>query len=98
YESFVADIVARRNRRVSDKYAVEQRQLHALPRTMSVNYTEHYLTVSRTSTISLKRVTYSVPSRLIGSRLLVRLYDNRLELHYGSDLVQTLARVYASKG
>jgi hypothetical protein len=28
YESFVADIVARRNRRVSDKYAVEQRQLH----------------------------------------------------------------------
>tara|TARA_R110002020_G_scaffold54936_1_gene152760 strand:+ start:2363 stop:3856 length:1494 start_codon:yes stop_codon:yes gene_type:complete len=98
YESFVADIVARRNRRVSDKYAVEQRQLHALPRTMSVNYTEHYLTVSRTSTISLKRVTYSVPSRLVGSRLLVRLYDNRLELRYGSDLVQTLARVYASKG
>ena len=54
--------------------------------------------MSRTSTISLKRVTYSVPSRLIGSRLLVRLYDNRLELRYGSDLVQTLARVYASKG
>ncbi|WP_407072710.1 Mu transposase domain-containing protein, partial [Pseudoalteromonas sp. 120-MNA-CIBAN-0494] len=63
---------------------------------MSVSYTEHYLTVSRTSTVSLKRVTYSVPSRLIGSRLLVRLYDNRLELRYGSDLVQTLARVYAS--
>ena len=98
YEQFVADIVARRNRRVSDKYLIEQRQLQALPRLMSVNYTEHYLTVSRTSTIVLKRVTYSVPSRLIGSRLLVRLYDNRLELFYGTDFIQELERFYASKG
>ncbi|MCP3128062.1 IS21 family transposase [Shewanella sp. KJ2020] len=98
YEQFVADIVARRNRRISDKYLIEQRQLQALPRLMSVNYTEHYLTVSRTSTISLKRVTYSVPSRLISSRLLVRLYDNRLELFYGTDLIQELERVHASKG
>lgn len=89
--------MARRNRRIRDKYVVEQRQLQALPPVMSVNYTEHYLSVSRTSTIVLKRVTYSVPSRLIGSRLLVRLYDDRLELFYGTDFIQTLERVYASK-
>jgi hypothetical protein len=98
YETFVADIVARRNRRISDQYLLEQRQLQALPRVMSVNYTEHYLSVSRTSTITLKRVTYSVPSRLIGSRLLVRLYDNRLELFYGTDFIQALERIYTSKG
>lgn len=98
YETFAADIVARRNRRISDKYLLEQRQLQALPRVMSVNYTEHYLSVSRTSTIALKRVTYSVPSRLIGSRLLVRLYDNRLELFYGTDFIQALERTYTSKG
>lgn len=97
YELFVSDIVTRRNRRISDKYLSEQRQLQALPRMMSVNYTEHYLTVSRTSTIALKRVTYSVPSRLVGSRLLVRLYDSRLELFYGTDFIQELQRVYASK-
>lgn len=98
YEAFVADLVARRNRRIRDKYLLEQRQLQALPRVMSVNYTEHYLSVSRTSTIVLKRVTYSVPSRLIGSRLLVRLYDNRLELFYGTDFIQTLQRTYPAKG
>lgn len=98
YEQFVAGIVARRNRRVSDKYLIEQRQLLPLPPVSSVNYTEHYVTVSRTSTIVLRRVTYSVPSRLIGSRLFVRLYDNKLELFYGSDFVLKLERVYAPKG
>lgn len=98
YETFITEIIARRHRRISDKYLLEQRQLQSLPPVMSVNYTEHYLSVSRTSTIVLKRVTYSVPSRLIGSRLLVRLYDNRLALFYGTDFIQTLERVYASKG
>ncbi|WP_404399918.1 IS21 family transposase [Idiomarina seosinensis] len=98
YEAFVASVVARRNRRVSDKYQLEQRQLQVLPRAMSVNYTEHYVTVSRTSTIGLKRVTYTVPSRLIDSRLLVRLYDDRLVLFYGTDFVMELERVYADKG
>lgn len=98
YEAFVASVVSRRNRRISDKYQLEQWQLQKLPRTMSVNYTEHYVTVSRTSTISVKRVTYTVPSRLIDSRLLVRLYDNRLALFYGTDFVLELERVYADKG
>ncbi len=98
YESFVEHVVARRNRRVHDKFLLEQKQLNALPNFMSVNYTEHYVTVSRTSTIVLKRVTYSVPSRLIGNRLLVRLYDNRLELFYGTDFVIGLERVYAARG
>lgn len=98
YETFVESVVSRRNRRISDKYQLEQRQLQALPRAMSVNYTEHYVTVSRTSTISVKRVTYTVPSRLIDSRLFIRLYDNRLALFYGTDFVLELERVYVSKG
>jgi hypothetical protein len=32
----------------------------------------------------LRRVFYSVPSRLIGHRLNVRLYDDRLECFLGS--------------
>lgn len=98
YEAFVASVVLRRNRRISDKYQLEHRQLQKLPQVMSVNYTEHYVTVSRTSTISVKRVTYTVPSRLIDSRLLVRLYDNRLVLFYGTDFVLEFERVYANKG
>lgn len=95
YEAFVQSIVERRNRRVDDKLAQEQRQLQPLPVHTSVNYTEHYLRVSHTSTIALKRVTYTVPSRLVGSRLLVRLYDSHLELYLGTVLTETLPRVYA---
>ena len=40
----------------------------------------------------LKKVFYTVPSRLIGHRLRVRLYDDRLELFIGATLLMTLAR------
>lgn len=65
---------------------------------MSVNYSEDYVTVSRTSTICVKRVTYTVPSRLVGSRLLVHIYDAKLELFMSGHHVLTLERVFARKG
>jgi len=40
-------------------------------------------------------VTYTVPSRLIGSQLLVQLYDDRLILFYGHEPTLTLTRIYA---
>lgn len=98
YEHFVSDLVNRRNGRIRDKYLLEQRQLQALPCHTSVNYSECYVSVTRSSTISLKRVTYTVPSRLIGKRLLVRVYDERLVLYLGVDKVLELERRYASQG
>ncbi len=95
YESFVHTIMARRNRRVATAFNAEQRQLQALPRHDSVNYTEHPVRVSRTSTIVLKRVTYTVPSRLIGSRLIVHLFDSRLELWCAGEHTLTLPRVFS---
>ena len=97
YETFICELVERRNRRVSDKYKLEQRQLQPLPRNTSVNYSEIYVTVTRTSTIVIKRVTYTVPSRLIQSRLLVRVYDNRLTLFLGHEQVLELERVYSAR-
>ena len=40
----------------------------------------------------LKKVFYSVPSRLIGHRLRVRLYDDRLECFLGSTALMSLRR------
>jgi hypothetical protein len=48
--------------------------------------------VTRSGGFFLRRVFYSVPSRLIGHRLRVRLYDDRLECFLGGTLVQTLRR------
>ena len=96
YESFLQSIVARRNLRVASAFKEEQRQLQPLPVYDSVNYTEHSVRVSRTSTIVLKRVTYTVPSRLVGSRLLVRLFDSKLELWCAGELTCTLPRVFTA--
>jgi hypothetical protein len=40
----------------------------------------------------LRRVFYTAPSRLIGHRLRVRLYDDRLDCFLGSTLMMTLRR------
>lgn len=98
YEDFVQAIVARRNRRIRDKFLIEQRQLQPLPMSPSVNYSEHLVRVSRTSTITLKRVVYTVPSRLVGSRLRVHLFDDHLDLYLSDVMTLSLNRVYANQG
>lgn len=95
YETFVADIVERRNRRILPLLIDEQRQLQPLPKFDSVNYTVHMLRVANTSTIQLKRVTYSVPSRLIGGTVRVHLYDKVLEVYCDGEHTLTLERVHS---
>ena len=46
----------------------------------------------------LRRVFYSVPSRLIGHRLNVHLYDDRLECFLGSTRLLTLRRGHPPQG
>jgi hypothetical protein len=50
------------------------------------------ITVTRTSTVAVRDVLYTVPSRLIGSRLKVHIYDGRLICFLGSTEVLTLPR------
>ena len=42
--------------------------------------------VSSTSTIRVKHCAYSVPSRLIGERVRVRIYEDRIEVYYADKL------------
>lgn len=98
YEIFIQDIVNRRNLRIADKLQQEQRQLQPLPAHPSVNYTEIYATIRRTSTFSLYRVTYTVPSRLIGAKVLIRAYDAKLELYLGTNKLLELERLYTPAG
>ena len=97
YQAFVQSVVDRRNRRIATAWQDEQRQLQPLPVYDSVNYTQHCVRVSRTSSISLKRVVYSVPSRLVGSQLMVHLFDDRLELWCSGVHTLTLDRIHAHK-
>lgn len=71
--------------------------MQPLPKRRTQDYAEHRVLISSSSTFDLKRVTYTVPSRFIGERLYVQLYDDHLKLYHGHVPVLELPRVYASK-
>ena len=63
YEEFLAVIVHDINSRKQDKIEEERRHLQPLPLNRTADYTEKVVPVSTSSTIQVKRVTYTVPSR-----------------------------------
>src|SRR5580700_10199392 len=92
YRRFVAEIVGRRNARNAKRLDLERAALQSLPANRTTDYEETIVTVTSSSGFSLKKVFYSVPSRLIGHRLRVRLYDDRLECFLGATALMTLPR------
>lgn len=96
YEEFVGEIVRGINAGKEDKIAEERQHLQPLPLQRTADYTEKVVRVSTSSTIQIKRVLYTVPSRLIGESLRVHIYDNRLAIYLGSTLTVTLPRVFVS--
>lgn len=94
YEEFLAEIVHDINSRKTDKIEEERQHLQPLPLQRTADYTEKVVPVSTSSTIQIKRVLYTVPSRLIGKRVRVHIYDNRLDVYLGSSHTATLDRVF----
>jgi hypothetical protein len=92
YRRFVDEIVGRRNARNAKRLDLERPALQSLPERRTTDYEETIVTVTSTSGFVLRKVFYSVPSRLIGHRLRVRLYDDRLECFLGSTPLMTLRR------
>jgi len=92
YRRFVDEIVGRRNARNAKRLDLERPALRMLPARRTTDYEETIVTVTSSSGFNLKKVFYSVPSRLIGHRLRVRLYDDRLECFLGATALMTLRR------
>ena len=63
-----------------------------LPARRAADWEETSVRVTSSSGFLLRRVFYTVPSRLIGHRLGVRLFDDRLELFLGGTHHLTLPR------
>jgi transposase len=92
YQAFIAEHVARRNARRRAEVALELTRMKPLPKFRTTDFSLATVTVTRTSTIAVRDVLYTVPSRLIGSRLKVHIYDGRLVCFLGSTAVLTLTR------
>jgi hypothetical protein len=93
YSHFLTALVRQRNRTRQAAWERERAALRPLPAAPLNPCRELQVSVSRFSTIQVLRNTYSVPSRLIGTTLTVRVRAEVLELYVGTTLTLTLPRL-----
>lgn len=92
YESFIRKILDQRNKQRRKRLAEEMEVLKDLPARDWNDPVEQRTTVTAFSTVSLDKVVYSVPARLIGVRLRALLYPDTIRMFLGPTLVLELAR------
>jgi hypothetical protein len=92
YRAWIADLIGRRNARRGKMVRLECAALRPLPPARTTDYDEATVFVTSSSGFVLRKVFYTVPSRLIGFRLRVRLYDDRLECFIGQSPALILRR------
>jgi hypothetical protein len=98
YQAFLAEVVTRKNARRAAAVAIELKTLQSLPRHRAIDFSIATVSVTRFGTIIVRGVLYTVPSRLVGTRLKVHIYDDRLVCYLGTTPVLTVARRYRRAG
>ena len=93
YTRFLQNLVKERNLTRQVRWAEEQAALRPLPASWLALCRELRVRVSRFSTIQVLRNTYSVPSRLIGTKLLVRVRSEVLEVYRGTVHLLSMPRL-----
>jgi hypothetical protein len=94
YTLFLEELVRQRNRTRQTRWETERAVLRPLPALPLAPCRELRVSVSHFSTIRVLHNTYSVPSRLIGTTLTVRVRAEVLELYVGTSLTLTLPRLH----
>lgn len=93
YEKFIRRILDQRNKGRKQRLAEEMAVMKQLPARDWNDPTEVWPTVTSFSTISVGRVVYSVPSRLIGRELKALVYPEAVRVFFGDTLVQEMPRL-----
>jgi len=93
YARFLQNLVKQRNLRRQTRWLEEREALRPLPAAPLGLCREVRVPVSRFSTIQVLRNTYSVPSRLIGTTLLIRVRSETLEVCRATTHLLTMPRL-----
>jgi hypothetical protein len=93
YERFLQELVAARNAGRQKRLAEELPQLRRLPDRRQESYKRVAVRVDTGSLIHVDRNTYSIPSRLIGERVEVRLYVEHVEVWYAQKEAERFPRL-----
>ena len=82
WQHFVNNVVRSMNLTRKDRFAKECEAMKELRCEPLQEFVEERVRVTQASTIRLRNVAYSVPSRLIGEELVVRVFESRVQAFY----------------
>jgi hypothetical protein len=92
YKTFISNIVSKRNKQREIKVSEEKLKLQELPSNKWYSAIKLPVKVHTDSTIRVEGGVYSVPSRTIGATLFAYIYPDKIDLYYGSRLVEKITR------
>jgi hypothetical protein len=98
YEQFLQNLIRRLNAGRRERLEEELKILHSLPQRRLDDCATLELTVSPSSTIPIHNNVYSVHSRLIGERVQVKMFFDRLEVCYAQRVVERIPRLRGQDG
>lgn len=98
YETWMQGIAEKANRPRSKRLAEELAVMAALEVERLPEYRELTARVTKGATMRVKNNTYTVPSRLKGELVRVRVYEDRLEVFYGGVRQLTVERLLGEGG
>lgn len=81
-ESWIQAVMVKRNHLRRERLCVEMRKMRQLDVRRLREFDEIRCLVTKASTISVKNNTYSVPSRLIGERVQVRISERMIDVRF----------------
>jgi len=93
YGVFLRKLFAQLNAGRMDRFKEESRMLRRLPPSRLDSCKRLWVRVGPSSTIRANHNVYSVDSRLIGEKIEVRLYVERLEVWYAQQCIETMPRL-----
>lgn len=97
YQELIGMVIAKLNAKCRQKYELELLHLQPLPTYRTPDYEVLSTRVSCHSTISVRCILYTVPSRLVGQRLTLHLYHDRLVGFVGTTKVVELPRLHVHR-
>lgn len=98
YEAWMQEVAEKANQGRSKRLAEELAVMRALEVHRLPEYREITVRVTKGATIRVKNNTYTVPSRLKGELVRVRVYEDRLEVFYGGARQLTVERLLGEGG
>jgi len=98
YDAFLGEVLQKANATRTGKVSEELELMRELPSTILPDYQEYYVSVGWQSTIRVKQVAYSVPSRLIGQKVRTRVSETQVEVYCGREVACILPRRHGRAG